>query len=977
MAITKKQIFKTTLLPGILPRLGTLLGSGFSTLAYLIAIVYNTVRILPDQHPFLKPEMVGTYNSRQVIAEAANYIKPTRNNIDQIIIFFSIIAALIILFIQFILIGIGLLIPKAFAQDGVTIPTTIREFFITPNPEEDLAYRLLDLVFGIPDFFGSQEQTLTPIHTALHGLFEFYSLGMLIVGTLIIIYFVVAVVVETAQSGTPFGQRFNKSWAPVRIILFFGLLIPISNGLNAGQYIALTSAKLGSGLASTGWIFFNTKIETTNELLTGKIQENIATVNPADLSHVPGAMLLVKTCEYAYASQYDGGANGVYRPIWDPDGAETGVKPWAVYQNLEAKDAVTAQSAQLQEIERDLLTARGELEGVANPDGPEPPNPDDVRAAERKVESSQNRFDTARSALDTALEATAANFSAEILAGQTFTDLSEKSKGTDIHIVFGVKDPNAYENRANIRPACGSIVMKVTDVSEFGSAKIQNAYLELIKNMWAGSGDSPLFEKTQQYAENFAKRNLSNIIDPKAELPPADLKRQWSEYLEKYMGDDGGIIAQAVEAQIENGEWQLDNKMRDYGWAGGGIWYNRIAQQNGAIVAAVQQTPVTVLYPKVMEKIKRYKQQENQTTKEIETYGNYYAANTPTPREEILGENEIADALNHAFTTWEGEEETAINELTGNPFIDTVNVILGTSSLFEICKNTDIHPLAQLSSVGKSMLERAIGTFAAAGGFSIASIIPSPFSAAASSFSEFFGTVASVGLLIGFILFYVIPFLPFIYFFFAVGGWVKGIFEAMVAVPLWALAHLRIDGDGIPGQAAIGGYFLIFEIFIRPILIVFGLLASIAIFATMVKVLNEVFYLAISNLSGHDPKSNTACFQNPSAGTEDFYYGAETQAQLKAAYRGPVDEFFFTILYTIIVYMIGTAAFKLIDNIPNNILSRWANVETSAFNDDAADASEGLLTYVTLGGSQFGSQLGEKIGGIGGGVRDSFHSILR
>ena len=63
-------------------------------------------------------------------------------------------------------------------------------------------------------------------------------------------------------------------------------------------------------------------------------------------------------------------------------------------------------------------------------------------------------------------------------------------------------------------------------------------------------------------------------------------------------------------------------------------------------------------------------------------------------------------------------------------------------------------------------------------------------------------------------LFYIIPFMPFIYFFFAVGTWVKAIFEAMVGVPLWALAHIRIDGQGLPGDAAMNGYYLLLEIFV-------------------------------------------------------------------------------------------------------------------------------------------------------------------
>ena len=62
--------------------------------------------------------MVGQYNSRQVIAEAANHIQPNRKNIDQLIIFFSVIAALFILLIQFILLIIAMAIPAVRAQEA-------------------------------------------------------------------------------------------------------------------------------------------------------------------------------------------------------------------------------------------------------------------------------------------------------------------------------------------------------------------------------------------------------------------------------------------------------------------------------------------------------------------------------------------------------------------------------------------------------------------------------------------------------------------------------------------------------------------------------------------------------------------------------------------------------------------------------------------------------------------------------------------
>ena len=68
-------------------------------------------------------------------------------------------------------------------------------------------------------------------------------------------------------------------------------------------------------------------------------------------------------------------------------------------------------------------------------------------------------------------------------------------------------------------------------------------------------------------------------------------------------------------------------------------------------------------------------------------------------------------------------------------------------------------------------------------------------------------TFGMITLTVGFILYYILPFLPFLYFFFAASAWITAIFEAMIGVPLWALAHLRVDGEGIPGPGATSGSF--------------------------------------------------------------------------------------------------------------------------------------------------------------------------
>jgi conjugal transfer/type IV secretion protein DotA/TraY len=862
--ITKRDILRYTLLPGILPRMGNLLGSGFGTLAYLMALVFNTARLLPNNHPYLRATNVGSYGIRHVLAQAANNLRMDWKYADQYVIFFAILAAIIILIMQFCLIAFAALISTAQAA----MPSDFGGFFTTPNPKEDIAFRLLDLVFGIPDFFGSKEAVGTPAQLALQSLFEFYSFGLLLVGFFIIIYFVITIVAETAQSGTPFGKRFNHVWAPIRVVVFFAILLPVTSGMNGGQLVTLAAAKYGSGLATNGWLKFNEVI--SGEYL-GKKEELVGKPQTPEMGYLFSYMLLAQTCRESEMR-----ANG-------------------------------------RDIQGYIITGGGA-------DGALP-------------------------------------------ISTSYQDATAANKGGDIHIRFGLQDEEKYKDwSGQVYPHCGELVINTADVSEPGSAAMQEGYLNLVRRMW----DDDFFF-VEEFAHKFVmKYSTFEPNNPSEDMPRPVLISNAAYSLEKEVTK---LIDQAIEKQVAEGKWDPDDNMRDVGWAGAGIWYNKIAQQNGALIMAVANTPKVVMMPRVMEYVRHERLRQNRTAKADQLY-NPALADGEVIEYENPEDADVGLVLNgvYEFALASDSKPSALSgqgKMTGNIIIDTVNLLFGTRGLYDLCKDTKIHPLAQLSSMGKNLIEssvRALGFSVLSGAIGgMASLLSEHLATAGFAAASFFMTVASTGLLLGFILFYVIPFMPFLYFFFGVGSWVKGLFEAMVGIPLWALAHLRIDGEGLPGSAASAGYFLILEIFIRPILMVFGLLASIAIFAAMVKVLNEIFYLVVANIFGHDPLSENSCFVQPSPGGASDAADAGTKSDPTALFRGPIDEFFFTVIYAIMVYMIGMSCFKLIDKVPDNIL-RWISDNVSSFGDTDIDPAEGLVSKIAIAGSM----AGELKGGMSG-----------
>lgn len=885
MGYTRGDILRYIFLPQILPRIRNLFESGFSFLACFMAQVFRAGGILPPHHPYLTPANAGTFGLVDVLSVTASLVPFERRHIDKVVFFFAILAGIVILFVQCFLLLLSLFVNPAAAQASSSPFTNILS---TPNPSEDIALRLMDRVFGVPGIFGSKDapESVEGFHAALHGLFQFYSLGLLVVAAIILAYFIFAIVAETAETGTPFGKRYNHVWAPVRLVMAFGLLIPIGYGMNSGQWITLYVAKFGSGFATNGWIKFNEVLGEQYKILSDSEGGEALVHIPErpDIRALVMFMNMVRTCEIATQKQH----------------TSTRINAYLVKSVAEGSSMT---------MPGDALEARGKL-----------------------------GYDRAREYFN---------------------------HSGNIYIRFGHKDEKDYKDqKGHVYPYCGEIVLPTADTHRAGSRILNKHYYDLIMKLWAEDVNGLAKYANDDAAcasprEDFRKECGKN---PR----PADFAEQIMKTLNK---DLDKAIDEAVKAQRdefisgvygEAGKEGSIEELKKFGWGGAGIYYNTVATMNGAIATSLQNYPYPVMLPATMQ----YKREEMaQHNRSGDNFMNEEQSGRGDTKWVYLGDEYVYDGITRTQTYWRGK---LASENTENIIVDVINLILGTNSLFEMCKNANVHPLAQLAGIGRGLMESAtrnlgIALISSIGGIGLSSIsYTQMLGSVAAAASSFFVTFAMIGLMLGFLMYYVVPFMPFLYFFFAVTGWVKGIFEAMVGLPLWALAHLRIDGQGLPGDAAAQGYFLILEIFLRPILIVFGLLAAISIFAAMVRVLNDTFVLVVSNIGGFNVENIELCGSDATseaaAGSIDYF-------------RGPIDQFFFTVVYAIVVYLIAGSTFKMIDAVPNKVL-RWMGTQVSSFGDTQKDAGEGLLQRLSVGGYAITGQLQQGVGQIGNFFRN-------
>ncbi len=834
-----KAALKYSLLPGIIPRLRNL-GFGFPFLAIHMAVILGQFGLLSPLHPYLNPANAGRFSIRQVMVEAAKNLRPGFANIDQKIIFFLLLTIFVILAVQFLIMFGMLSIATANA-------VSFTSMFSSPSPDFDLALVTLDRVFGIPGIFESCVSTgvdcktmwpkgtpdpasfPTPFQTAFHGLLAFYSNAMLIVGLFILVYYFFALMGETAQTGTPFGKRFDNIYAPLRLVLCIALLLPINYGLNLGQHITLHIANWGSGLASNGWKVFNTGLANALDLQS---REMVAKPEIKDISNVLRFMVIAQTCRAGYKEQYN-----------------KDIQPYLV---------------------RDV----------------------------RNQTMSSTSY------------ASALNF----------------YDNNDVLIRFGFYDsqrPARYIRfSGRLPPVCGELVIRSGNANQLGSDIVYDYYYRTILRMW----DSPQLQalgKALYYAYDLSDKTnpatVSGAVPNWGSNPLVPDGAVFTAFKANWQSTFQAVVTAARNALVSSGEFVVDPKVAKLGWAGAGIWFNKIAEKNGSFLSSIANIPEPVSFPQIMQDIQGVHRATDGTKTDVDNPYKLQLNSGGLINFASPPEASIASALS---LSWDQMITKAPpNDETGNIILDGITSIFGLQGLFSIRNNSDVHPFAQIVALGRSLIDHTI-LFLMGGGalvfgenFIKGMGDKSVFSSGV--LSSFLFSIASIGLAAGFFMFYVIPFLPFMYFFFALMKWTVIVFEAIVCVPVWALAHLRIDGEGLMGDPATTGYGQLLEVLLRPIMTIFGLLAAITIFSALVVTLNSIFDLVTSNITGFSSKDSNGNFSVTSV----------------ASYRGALDQFVFTVLYVVLVYMIGISSFKMIDLMPAAIF-RWMDMDVKNIADN-------------------------------------------
>ncbi len=870
--------------------------------ANLIARIFISCHLLKADDPVFTDENMQSFGLMTILNGAAKNLKFDREHLPQTLMYFAVVLGLICGAFAILIITLSLLSRQAHA--GVDTGA-----FTTSN-SQDLAQQWLSYLFlGKPLNVTDQNGIGIPagfdVQKSLFAALGYYSNAILIVAAVILFYHLSAMVVETAHHGEAMGKRANQIWAPIRLVVAIGLLVPINGGLNTGQMIVVKMSQWGSALGSNVWGVFLKSMSGYNAAMTAPEPD------PTQVFSIVRDMLMIKACESDY-NYIVGKQNAAY----------TG----------------TSYSAGRG---RTVTTDASLVSGVS--------------VVEKK------------------------NYRMGSISGTKY--LYNGTALSDINICGWYFVPNLVSN-----PKSGSPIIKSADANLSAmSASVFNvetqAFLKMVGQLQPLADYivslNPVYWDPSASATGAAVPVTGATVPPYTGPSLEEIADKYEEELVTKMAP----LAQTNSTNISD----VLSGIEPYGWLYAGAFLNTIERIQGGISSMAGAGMPNIHPPDMLSESMnpdivpglydgvardRYARRAKQTTEwtiankvgvDLKNYSKYLSGMDDTATAGSSGDAQCMAMINLSNPATKSGDETYIDMLfRAIDWLASFDGVWQSNDTTTKCKGgpangqnkfalgiqlTGQDPFSQLSALGHANLDVAFYLLEWAAGFQIAGGALSGGGDFIKSAGSLLGAASSVLMIFvlvffvaGFALAYLLPLFPFFRFFLAVLVWIGAIFEAIVAMPLVALAHLNPEPDGLAGDAK-NAYYFLFNIMLRPVLIILGLVIGIIIFFIAVCMFNATFNIAVAGAGG---TSNHAV----------------------------LSKIIYSILYVFILYLTANHAFGMIDHLPNSML-RWMGIDGiphQSFGklDDFRNAAVVIESVVTKQALDKVSRTSQEIGQIAG-----------
>lgn len=780
----------------------TLRGLAFpvALLVSTFAQILSSVGLIASDHPALSYTGAKSYRLTQILEEARINLPPASNlwgagsilATRQYAIFVSSIGVLITggLSILTMFTSIFFGAAKAFAQSPYN---KAGDFSVAG----DLGIGFINAIF---------DPNMTSVTSSgLGELFALYSKTMLVFAGIILLWIIVSAVAETARTGIPMGKQFNHIWAPIRLIVALGLLVPLGSGLNSGQHMIIFLTRWGSTQANEMWVSFanKTAISGTSSSSSGSS------------GSIPGALSAIPVTKDNFTQVSD--------QLFDILLCQN------IYNMLRSSDMPPMN------INQEIISSPNKVKVIQS------------NAANVEKDSSNYLTRQATWKVPSHLNCGDANF----------TELKPSAGGSGLPGALAQVAMLAKQSTelANFMGDANSLARDVANVAVLAQKNDSDMYY------YIDMLPQDFNERYNQIAGNYAELRANSIkaglqnYNSLLGLNFQDEARQrgWISapiWLNRIAEQNGRVLEAAsvlpkivspgmILTASEIGQQEPVRGDFQNAWSMAQEFMGRARLASQANVKADPLNRASALMRASFEQILQ-------------------PTNNPLGAISSYGRSLMAQGVRITFaSSIQPEAKCVRNPQTGSCYVDQYGrEIEGKSSPLtygEASRLLDV--MGNLGGGNKALhsIDNSATFTPGKNPEMVGADLQSKISEGIDGMpASVLRPAGSMFISFGFMAGYVLPLLPFFRFMLGVVGWVLLLVEAILAAPLMAISLLKTDGEGFMTQNFQTGVIMILGLILRPMLMIFGLLLGLVVFNGIMNITNVSYLAAVGGIDASD-----------------------------------------------------------------------------------------------------------------------------
>jgi hypothetical protein len=701
-------------------------------------------------------------------------------------------------------------------------------------------------------------------------MFKVLNTTALTVGALLVVYVVVVGLLKTAQEGEFLGKQWNSLWVPIRTVLGIAALFPTATGYSAIQVLIMWVVIQGIGAGDALW---------------GTVLKYVS---------VAGSPFV----KVDYQSLGASGTKGQMRSLFQSLVCQASAK--ATYPNVSGAmgsaayfctNNASSYSTFCQNMTLDPITPSAQVVNNKYSMGPDgacgaiqycdagttltPRQIDDLKK-DPNTPIPQKCVDKTGTPIPNDPGCLACKAQRDALATivPVFGSIAENLVAMDNqYLNFFQEGDKGGSKPSWVLDYCTAKNIPTAQCCVVGGLLLP-CNPDLAKNLKAYAGTDP-----DSGLGNFTNVDPGTIGNLYMKYPlQAYLKG--SDFINTAVGQYTAALVGAVSKDVQNKidqagstlKYDWETQALSYGWMMAGVYYFKIAETSGdnQKAAAISFTMV----PPENDVVQGYNRGSTLTAYRnnfkaagdlVDKMTSANEAASPTFSSMPVGASKIQDAMGSS-------EASLLNSFTYSMTGGNGNQENGGADA------PKTNPLVRIASFGYAMMIIAQALFAVcvvliATLTAVATINPmvlgtgltmNPFGEAMKALANFFGpfivilitSLFSLGALLGIY----VPLIPYMIFTMGAIGWLFAVIEAMVAGPIIALGILSPGGQhDILGRAE-PALMMLFNLFLRPMLMVFGMMAAMLVSSAVINFVNSGFVAVVTSIMSNPGLFETILF---------------------------------------------------------------------------------------------------------------------